>query len=310
MIAEARKEPRWRVWWRLARPFSLTASIVPAAVGAAVAIGDGTFRSPSTLGAMLAASMLIQIATNMFNEYYDYKRGLDRHDTVGIAGAIVRDSFQPIWVFAAASGCFGVALGLGLWVVAQTDPLVFVIGVICALAGYLYTGGPFPIAYTPLGEIEVFVFMGPVMIGLFYFTQAGAISPAALWASAPVACLVAGILLANNLRDIVGDARARRSTLPIMVGRKTAALLYAALLTAAFASTVAAVAAAKLPLTALLPLATLGSAARLIRLFHTKEGPETLNPGVRGSAALHARFGLLLALGIGLGPAIGQSPLL
>src|SRR5438105_15853503 len=94
-------EPRWRVWWRLGRPFSLAASIVPTLVGTAVAVADGTFHSVALLAAMLIASMLIQIATNMFNEYYDYRRGLDTKDTIGIAGAIVRDNVSPAAVFAA-----------------------------------------------------------------------------------------------------------------------------------------------------------------------------------------------------------------
>ncbi|OGG48207.1 MAG: hypothetical protein A3F84_21990 [Candidatus Handelsmanbacteria bacterium RIFCSPLOWO2_12_FULL_64_10] len=301
------REPRWRIWWRLARPFSLTASIVPAAVGSAVAFADGSFRSLPVLGAMLVASMLIQVATNMFNEYYDYKRGLDTRDTVGIAGAIVRDDFHPLSVFAAAVGCFGVAFALGLWVAVQTGPIVFVIGIACALAGYLYTGGPVPVAYTPLGEVEVFFFMGPIMVGLFYFTQAGSVSPSAWWASAPVACLVAAILLGNNLRDVAADARAGRSTLPIVVGRRIATGIYAGLALGAFAAVTLAVAGSSLPPSALLPVVTLGLAVRLIRLFHSHEAPGPLNQGVRGSAALHAQFGLLLAVGICLGRLFGWS---
>lgn len=292
------------MWWRLARPFSLTASLVPTLVGTAVAVADGTFSSFGLFLAMLGGSILIQIATNMFNEYYDYRRGLDTPETVGIAGAIVQGLTSPTAVFAAAVGCFAAALALGLLIVVQTDPVVFLVGVVCALAGWIYTGGPRPIAYTPFGELEVFLFMGPIMVGLSYFIQAAGVSSSAIWASAPVACLVAAILLANNVRDMEPDARSGRRTLPILAGKSAAVGVYAALVGGAFVATGAAVALREIPPTALLVFFTTAHPVRLYRGLQAAHGP-ALNPVVRGSAALHARFGLLLALGIAFGPAAG-----
>src|SRR6266540_945362 len=118
----------WRVWWRLLRPFSLTASILPVLVGTSVAFASGTFHSVALFVAMLVASVLIQIATNMFNEYYDYKHGLDTPQTVGIGGAIVRGLVPPIGVFAAAMGCLVGALALGTYIVLNTAPEVFFVG--------------------------------------------------------------------------------------------------------------------------------------------------------------------------------------
>lgn len=270
-----------------------------------MAAADGTFRSAPLLLAMLVASVLIQIATNMFNEYFDYRRGLDTPETVGIAGTIVQGKTSPVAVFAAAIGCLAVALALGILIVVETHPLVFLVGVICVLAGYLYTGGPLPIAYTPLGEVEVFFFMGPIMVGLSYFIQAGEVSASSLWASAPVACLVAAILLANNVRDMEPDARSGRSTLPILVGKRAAVVLYALLVAAAFASTAAAIAIYRLPPTAIMGFVAGASAFRLVQRLSAGTGPTALNSVVRGSAALHGRFGLLHALGIALGPLAG-----
>ncbi len=260
------------------------------------------------LGAMLVSSILIQIATNMFNEYYDYRRGLDTPETIGIAGAIVSGVTSPCAVFAAAIGCLAAALALGIMIVLQTHPLVFVVGVICALAGYVYTGGPLPIAYTPLGELEVFIFMGPVMVGLGYFIQSGQLTPPALWASLPIACLVAAILLANNVRDIAADGKAGRSTLPIVIGRTPAVMIYALLVFGAYVSTAVASGIHSLPPTALLVFATAATPLSLVRSLRAGEGPAELNPAVRGSAALHARFGLLLGLGISLAPLVDRLP--
>ncbi|MPZ14435.1 MAG: 1,4-dihydroxy-2-naphthoate polyprenyltransferase [Chloroflexi bacterium] len=297
-----------RVWWQLARPFSLTASIIPVLVGTAVAVASGAFRAPDLFLAMLVSAVLIQIATNMFNEYYDYKRGLDTPETIGIAGAIVRGLVPPIVVFRGAVVCFAIALVLGLHIVSRTGPEVLIIGVASALAGFLYTGGPAPIAYGPLGELEVFVFMGPVIVGLSYFIHAGSISPAAVWASVPVACLVASILLANNLRDVAADRQVGRRTLPVVLGRRTGLVVFCLLFGVAYLSVVAAAATGILPQSAIISIATVRTPMRLVRQFLATEEPRQLHACVRGSAGLHARFGLLLATGIALGPVLGWHP--
>lgn len=267
-----------------------------------------TLRSVDLVVVMLLGSILIQIATNMFNEYYDHKHGLDTPETVGIAGAIVRGLVPAIDVFKAAIGCFVLAFALGLYIVGRTAPEVFLVGLACGLAGYLYTGGPFPIAYTPFGEIEVFLFMGPVIVGLAYFIQAGNIAPSAIWASIPVGCLVAAILLANNLRDIVADAGVGRRTIPVALGRPIGLAIYMILLAGAFTTPILGVALGWLPVTALLPLVMVPAPLRLVRLYQSTGEPRSLDAGVRGSAGLHARFGLLLALGTGLGAVIGWQP--
>src|SRR5713226_3248462 len=104
-------------WWRLARPFTLTASAAPVLIGCGVAFADGTLRRWDLAAAMLVASLLIQVATNMFNEYYDFRRGLDAPGTVGIAGAIVNGALAPRAVFLGAALCYLVAFGLGMYLV-------------------------------------------------------------------------------------------------------------------------------------------------------------------------------------------------
>jgi 1,4-dihydroxy-2-naphthoate polyprenyltransferase len=299
----------WRVWWQLARPFSLTASIVPVLVGTAAAVATlGGLPRPDLFLAMLVASILIQIATNMFNEYFDFRHGLDTPQTVGIAGAIVRGLVPASSVFKAATACYVIAFVLGLYIVFQTSPVVLLLGLASAAGGYFYTGGPRPIAYTPFGELEVFIFMGPVIVSLAFFIQTGSFAPQAICASLPVACLVAAILLANNVRDVVADGRVGRRTIPVVLGRTTGLSIYTALVAGAYIVVIAGVVLRLLPLPALLPLLTIPMPIRLVRLYASTEDPSRLNAGVRGSAALHARFGLLLAVGIALGPIVGWQP--
>ena len=89
------------VWWRLMRPHTLTAAVMPVLIGTAMAYDEGKFNPP-LFAAMLVASILIQSAVNMFNEYFDYKRGLDTEASVGIGGVIVSSELEERTVLKSA----------------------------------------------------------------------------------------------------------------------------------------------------------------------------------------------------------------
>src|SRR5690625_535350 len=130
-----------QVWWRLLRPHTLTASFIPVFIGTMLAYIDGSSHLFLFL-AMLIASILIQAATNMFNEYYDYVRGLDNEQSVGIGGTIVRDGIAPRTVLTLAFVFYGIAILLGLYICLVSSWWIALVGLICMLFGYLYTGGP------------------------------------------------------------------------------------------------------------------------------------------------------------------------
>src|SRR5690625_5901607 len=90
----------------------------------------------------------------MFNEYYDFVRGLDTEHSVGISGTIVRDGIKPVTVLYIALAFFGIAILLGLYIASATSWWIALIGAASMVVGYLYTGGPYPIAYTPFAEID------------------------------------------------------------------------------------------------------------------------------------------------------------
>ncbi len=105
-------------YWHLMRPHTLTASVVPVLVGTAAlnifSCSEDHIKI-SLFIAMLLACLLIQAATNMFNEYYDYKKGLDDHESVGIGGAIVRNGMSPELVLRLAIAFYILAAILGLF---------------------------------------------------------------------------------------------------------------------------------------------------------------------------------------------------
>ncbi|MDF9409707.1 1,4-dihydroxy-2-naphthoate polyprenyltransferase [Pelotomaculum isophthalicicum JI] len=211
-----------KVWWRLMRPHTLTASFIPVLIGTSLALAkSGRINYPIFL-AMLAACLFIQGATNIFNEYYDFKRGLDTMDSVGIGGAIVRDGIGAKTVFYSAIILLIITVFLGLFISFNSSWLVAIVGAACMLTGYLYSGGPWPIAYTPYGELVAGVFMGPVIILLSFFIQAGTVDLKILLISVPTAVLIGAILMSNNIRDLDGDKKNGRRTLAIILGKDKA----------------------------------------------------------------------------------------
>lgn len=284
-------------WVRLARPFTLTAAVVPVLFGTSLAMRDGGFSAGPFL-AMLVASLLIQAATNMFNEYYDAERGLDTVDSVGISGSIVGGKLSARAVLVAAFGLYAVAFVLGLYLVAVGGVFILVLGLVSALAGYLYTGGPRPISSTPASEATVFVFMGVLVVAIAYAVQAGGFPPHVILAALPLGCPVAAILLANNIRDLEEDARGGRRTLPIVLGRAGGITVYRALLAATYALLLLLVLVGVVPVYSLVALASLPLAVRLWRGVGASTAPARLMPVVKGTSGLHAVFGLLYAAGV------------
>jgi 1,4-dihydroxy-2-naphthoate polyprenyltransferase len=293
--------PLFAEWFRLARPFSLTASAVPVFFGTALALGEGAFAWGPFL-AMLFGSLLIQAATNMFNEFYDERRGLDVAGAVGIAGSIVGGRMHARAVLRGALFCYTVALFLGIYLVVVGGWPILVLGCLCALGGYLYSAGPRPIAYTPASEAAVFLFMGILIVVIAYAVQDPGSFPLRVpLAALPIGGPVAAILLANNIRDMGSDRRGGRRTLPIVLGREVGVLIYRALLLEAYVAAAALMALRIVPLECALVFLSASTALRLWRDIAVTTTPERLDPVVKRTAGLHLAFGLLYAAGVLLG---------
>jgi 1,4-dihydroxy-2-naphthoate octaprenyltransferase len=293
--------PLFAEWFRLARPFSLTASAVPVFFGTALALGEGAFAWGPFL-AMLFGSLLIQAATNMFNEFYDERRGLDVAGAVGIAGSIVGGRMHARAVLRGALFCYTVALFLGIYLVMVGGWPILVLGCLCALGGYLYSAGPRPIAYTPASEAAVFLFMGILIVVIAYAVQDPGSFPLRVpLAALPIGGPVAAILLANNIRDMGSDRRGGRRTLPIVLGREVGVLIYRALLLEAYVAAAALMALRIVPLECALVFLSASTALRLWRDIAVTTTPERLDPVVKRTAGLHLAFGLLYAAGVLLG---------
>ncbi len=290
----------FQIWWRLLRPHTLTASFMPVFVGSMFAYIDGAIHIELFL-AMLFASMLIQSATNMFNEYYDFVRGLDNEQSVGIGGTIVRDGIAPKTVLNLAFTFFGVAMLLGVYICMMSSWWIAVIGIICMLFGYFYTAGPYPIAYTPFGELASGFLMGTVIICISYYIQTLTVTAGVLLISVPVAVFIGCIMLANNIRDLDGDKKSGRKTIAILIGREKATMLMAALFIIAYGLTAVYIMLGILPILSIIVLLSGKKAIDVVRNFKGKTKPLEMMPAMIATGKTNTLYGFLLGLSLLIG---------
>ncbi|MCH1625440.1 1,4-dihydroxy-2-naphthoate polyprenyltransferase [Fredinandcohnia quinoae] len=287
----------FQVWWRLMRPHTLTAAFVPVLIGTALAFLDTSIDIPLFL-IMLLACLLIQAATNMINEYFDYKRGLDHAESVGIGGTIVRDGIKPKFILNLAFSFFGFATLLGVYICMNSSWWLALVGTICMAVGYLYTGGPFPIAYTPFGELASGFFMGLIIILISFFIQTGTVTSTSILVSIPIMILVGAINLSNNIRDLDGDKENGRKTLAILIGRNNAIKFLAANFIFSYVWTVVLAFTGVAPLWSLLVLLSIPKAIQATKGFIGKSEPIQMMPAMKATAQTNTIFGFLLSIGI------------
>ncbi|TQR18044.1 1,4-dihydroxy-2-naphthoate polyprenyltransferase [Psychrobacillus vulpis] len=300
MSHELEADKGWRIWWKLTRPHTLTASFAPVFLGTMIALYD-TNINWTLFFAMLFACLLIQAATNMFNEYYDFARGLDSEKSVGIGGAIVRNGVKPKTVMQLALLLYGIAALLGLYICYESSWLLLVVGAISMAVGYLYTGGPYPIAYTPFGELFSGLFMGMLIVLIAVFIQVGSVPNFAILLSVPSAFLVAAIMLSNNIRDLVGDKESGRKTMAILVGRKNAVSILASYFIISYVWIIGLVILQVITPWTLLVLLSIKKPMHAIKLFREKEKPLEVAPAMKDTALTNTIFVFLLGIGLLIG---------
>jgi 1,4-dihydroxy-2-naphthoate polyprenyltransferase len=284
----------------MTRPHTLTASFVPVLLGSALALRYGRIHL-GLFFAMLIASMFIQIATNLFNEYYDFKRGLDNEHSVGIGGTIVRDGVKPKTVLNLALGLYGISLIIGVYICMNSSWWLAILGLICMAVGYLYTGGPLPISYTPFGELLSGFFMGFLIILISFFIQTGTVDATSVLVSIPIMILVGGINLSNNIRDLDGDKENGRKTLPVLLGKTRAIYLLAGLFLFSYIWVFALIMNGVAPIWTALVILSVSKPIKATKGFSQYNLPIQMAPAMKATAQTNTFFGLLLAVGIFIG---------
>ena len=280
-----------------ARPRTLPAAIAPVLVGTALAIRYGPFH-PLAFAAALVGAVLIQIGTNLSNDYSDARRGADSDDRIGPVRVTAGGLLPPHRVLVATYLTFGAAVLCGAYLIAVAGWALLAVGAASILAGVLYTGGPRPYGYEGLGEVFVFLFFGLVAVVGSYYVQRRALPWEAFVLAVPVGLLIAAILVVNNVRDIDTDRRAGKRTLAVRMGRARTRMLFSAMLAAAFVTSWVPWLAGALPAWLLLTVLAAPLAVSVERTVRTRADGPSLNGALAASARLALVFCLLLCVGV------------
>ncbi len=294
---------RLQAWVLASRPRTLTAAAAPVLLGTGLALGQGAFAFLPALAALLGA-LLIQIGTNLANDYYDHVRGGDTQERVGPLRVTQAGLLPPPTVRNGAFGVLGAALLLGVYLVWVGGVPILLIGVASLVSAVAYTGGPYPLAYHGLGDLFVFVFFGLVAVGGTFWVQALEFGPHVLLAGAGMGALNTAILVVNNLRDLETDARAGKRTLAVRLGLgSTKGEFLLLLLLGAMTPAVGMALLDWTPWTLLCLgfMAPLPGALRIVLSFRPGMDPRTLIPPLGATAQAAGLYGLLLGAGLALG---------
>lgn len=206
-----------KAWILAARPQILTASVLPIAAGSALAYKlHHQFEWYIFLCGLLSA-LFIQIGSHFVNDALDYLKGTDTHKRVGFKRAVQQGWISSSDMFKGAFIAFALSIAFAIPVAIQY-PMIIAVVLVCALLGYLYTGGPFPLSYLGLGDLFVILFYGWVIVGTIYYAQTGIIDAAALLLGLQIGLLATTCIAINNFRDNEEDAKSGKTTLAVLWG--------------------------------------------------------------------------------------------
>jgi 1,4-dihydroxy-2-naphthoate octaprenyltransferase len=297
---------RLRGVYEITRPFSFTASLVPVALGGAFAWTQGSVDTLPFLAA-LAAGLTVHAGTNVVNEIYDVRQGIDSIVSPRASHAIVKGRVSEKQAFALAGACFAITIILGLYLVSVRGPLMLALGTLGVVGGYFYTAPPFQYKYRALGVPLVFLQMGVLMTVGGYFATSGRFDWRVVVLSIPVGLLVAAILHGNEWRDISEDVRLGFKTLSGELGKGAAYGTYVGLVLGAYMVLALAVILHLAPTLALLAMLSLPAAWWVLRAAERGYSGSTgdINTIDLMTARVHAVFGSLLLFGVAFNRLLG-----
>jgi 1,4-dihydroxy-2-naphthoate octaprenyltransferase len=280
-------------WIRASRPGTLTIAIAPVLAGTGLAWAQIGTLDWTVFLLVLVGAALIQIGTNLHNDSADYQSGGDDPETrLGPARVTAQGWLTVHQVRTGAISCFCLAGVVGIFLVLRGGGPILLAGLASIAAGWWYSSGPRPIAYTALGEFFVLAFFGVVAVVGSYYLQVGSFSYTALLTGVIIGMPAAAVLVVNNYRDLDNDRRVGRQTVAVRFGRRASRIEYALLMILPFALLPILNSPADLKLSAALPFLALPWAGFLVYRFWT--GPP--GPAFNGYLVATARFQLLLAV--------------
>lgn len=215
---------------QLAAPHTWAASVFPALFGILYCIYRSFAITAAEAFLLLAACVLMQAAVNTFNDYMDFVKGtdsladnLEKEDAVLLYAGV-----DPVQVRNLAFAFLGTAAVIGIAFTVKSGPVPLLIGLLGGLVVLLYSGGPLPISYLPIGEITSGFVMGALIPLGIAAAVTGTLHPEILPLCLPLVVGIGLIMMTNNTCDIEKDLQAGRKTFPDCIGREKAVKAYRA----------------------------------------------------------------------------------
>jgi len=293
----AAKPSALQIWMRAIRIPSLIAATVPVLLGGGLALIDRGFEGWPFLATLIAV-MLIQAGTQLFNDYYDFRKGADSHVTLSPPSVIQLAWLSPRQVLIGGVLCYALALVLGTYLAYIGGMFIAFLGLVGLASGFFFTGSRLALAYHRLGELTVFLMNGPLVTLGTYYVMLKIIYPHVIVNGVGIGLLSAAIVHINNLRDREQDEQIGKHTLATMLGTANAKGLFYLLLLIAYALPVAMWQYDVMPWTSLLTLLTLPLALRVVWIVRQTDDPVELNVLLGHAVLLQMLYGILHAFGI------------
>lgn len=288
-----RKRHTFKDWFLAARPWSFPASSMPVAVTLAFLYWRGfEVNWPVGLWTLLSV-ILFHAAGNTWSDYSDFKRGVDREDTIG-GMSITSGEFLPCEIKCLSMLLLAVATVSGLSLMLATGLPTLYLGLAGLALTMMY---PF-LKYHAMGDIDIFLTYSLLPVMGTSYVATGAFVMDVLWLVLPIGLITVGILHINNTRDIEHDKRAGIHTFAMLAGKRASALIYCIEVTLPFVWVVGCVMYGSMPLWSLIVFLALKPAIDNSRkaLMFPKEGMKAVVGVDEATAKLQLMFSLLLVV--------------
>ena len=287
-------------WVLASRPKTLAAAFTPIFVATAVAISMLRPTGEKVIWAFslyaLIAAIFIQIGTNLINDALDFKKGADNEKRLGPKRVTQSGLLSPKQVMAGGFLSFLMAALISLPLIIHGGFPIFAIGAVSLVCGYLYTGGPYPLAYVGLGELFVILFFGIVSVTGVFYLQTGFLGHIPIIAGLQMGLLATVLISINNFRDYIGDKEVGKMTLAARFGKKFARFEIVFLFLIAYLLNIFWYCNGNI-WAAILPLLTLPIAIIVIKGILVNEPSQIFNKYLGISALTQMLFGILMGIG-------------
>ncbi len=227
MTENAIRTNSWKAWLLATRPKTLPAAAAPVLIGTGLVVANPAISwqwQPTVICFLFA--FLMQIASNLINDLYDFIKGTDRKDRLGPKRTV---SEGWITIRAMKSGILitlALACGVGSMALCYAGWELIGVGMLCVLFAFFYTAGPYPLSYHGWGDVLVILFFGFVPVGGTYWLQAHHWTIEVTIASLACGLVVNTLLVLNNYRDREQDLLSGKRTLIVRFGERFGRFFY------------------------------------------------------------------------------------